>query len=187
MRKQWRKIRLYFLRQYPRQKKMRGGFAHRILGDKLFDHRLWKPDRHTFSAGLGIGTVIGLLPTYYIQLILAFFCAFHFRVNVSAAVLGTLITNPITTPPIIVMQYKLGLLLIGPPSPERLSQYSGMMKNIMVHGAPYMVGSAVSAVIAGLVAYLASLWLWTGVVKIDHKAHQILDEKKKQHEQENAA
>lgn len=169
-RKRWpRNLRLAYLRQIPRRKKMHGGFLHRVLGERLFDPRLWKPTRSTFAGGLALGLLIGLLPTFYIQLPLAFLFAFFVKLNITAAVLGTVVTNPLTTPAIVVLQYKLGVWLVGQRTPEELSEYTGTMRRVMEYAWPFMVGSLSSALIASLIGYVAVLTFWEGTVKLDKK------------------
>jgi uncharacterized protein len=163
-----RKIRVLYLRQIPRRKRMHGGFLHRLFGERLFDPRLWKPTRDTFAGGLAMGLIIGLLPTFYLQIFLSFIFSYILRLNVSAAVLGTLVTNPFTTPPILVLQYKLGVLLVGSPSPEELARYEGILR-ILGHARPFMVGSVVSALVAGLLGYFLALLFWDGTVKLEEK------------------
>ena len=161
-----RRMRRYLLRQYPRQRKLKGGFLHRLLGDRLFEHRLWKPERLPFAGGIGLGLVVGLMPTYYIQIILAFLLAYALRVNITAAVLGTLVTNPLTTPGILLLQYRLGIYLIGAPDRTELSRYPGAVQAILDHGKPYLVGSLVSALAAGALGYLITLLVWDSAAKV---------------------
>lgn len=163
------KLRLLYLRQLPRRKKMHGGFLHRLFGERLFDPKLWKPTRETFAGGMALGLIIGLLPTFYLQIILSFIFSYILRLNVSAAILGTLVTNPITTPPILVLQYQLGVLLVGKPDAEELARYTGILKLILGHAQPFMVGSVVSALVAGLVGYFAALLFWDGTAKLEEK------------------
>jgi uncharacterized protein len=163
-----RRIRRYLLLQYPRKRKLKGGFLHRWLGDRLFEHRLWKPERMPFAGGIALGLVIGLMPTYYVQIILAFLLAYALRMNITAAVLGTLVTNPITTPGILLLQYRLGIYLIGAPDKTELSRYPGAVQAILDHGKPYLVGSLVSALAAGALGYGITLLVWGFVVKARH-------------------
>lgn len=160
---------------------MHGGFLHRVLGEGLFDKRLWKPDRHRFAGGMAIGLFVGLLPTYWVQIIVAVFIAYLVRVNVTASVLGTLITNPFTTLPILGLQYKIGVWLIGAPATREAEEYPGWAKDVLTavfsHGKPYLVGSLVTAVIAAILGYIAVLVFWQAGTKVKevrekHREHQ---------------
>ncbi len=145
---------------------MIGGLLHRILGDGLFDHRLWKPERSTLAAGLAIGLFIGLLPTYWVQLVFAILLAFALKVNVTASVLGTAITNPFTTLPIVGLQYKIGLWLVGPSDPKNIEQYQGWIKILISHGKPYLVGSSITALLGAVIGYVAVILFWKVGTKI---------------------
>jgi uncharacterized protein (DUF2062 family) len=157
------------MRQVPRRKHLAGGRLHRLFGDRLFDARLWRPTRETFAGGFALGLIVGLLPTFYLQVVLSLVFSYIFRLNVSAAILGTLITNPVTTPPILVLQYQLGVLLVGSPTPEELERYAGILKIVLGHARPYLVGSVVSSLAAGLAGYVLILLTWDGTLKIGGK------------------
>jgi uncharacterized protein (DUF2062 family) len=88
--------------------------------------------------------------------------------NITAAVLGTLVTNPLTTPAILLAQYRLGIHLIGAPDTTELSHYPGAVQAILDHGKPYLVGSLVSALAAGLLGYGVTLLVWDYVGKVRH-------------------
>ncbi|MDB5048609.1 MAG: hypothetical protein JWO30_1680 [Fibrobacteres bacterium] len=161
-----RKLRLLYLRQHPRRKTMHGGFLHRLLGERLFDKRLWKPDRKTFAAGMAIGLFVGLMPTYWVQIFLAVLLVYLFRVNISAAVLGTLVTNPFTTVPIVGLQIKVGTWLIGHTDPDRVERYHGIMKVVFSHGKQYLIGSLVTATFAAILGYFAVMIFWQAGTKV---------------------
>lgn len=164
---------------------MHGGLLHRILGESLFDKKLWKPDRTTFAAGMSIGLFIGLLPTYYIQLLLAVALAYLLRVNITAAVLGTLVTNPLTTLPIVGLQYKLGVWLIGPPDPSELERYHGILRVVLGHGKPYLIGSIITAVLSAIIGYFAVVIFWKAGAKVAEVRHKRHDEHAHRAEQVN--
>jgi uncharacterized protein len=161
-----RKLRMLYLKQFPRRKSMHGGFLHRLLGEGLFDKRLWKPERNTVAFGTAIGLFVGLMPTYWVQVLFAVLLAFIFRVNLTAAVLGTFVTNLFTTVPIVGLQYQIGVWLIGPPQPQEAEKYHGFLKLILVHGKPYLAGSAVTAVLGAILGYFAVILFWKAGTKV---------------------
>lgn len=162
----FRPFKRFFLKQFPRRKAMIGGFLHRVLGDGLFDKRLWKAERRTLALGMGIGIFVGLLPTYWVQVVIAVLLAFVFKVNITASVLGTAITNPFTTIPIVSLQYKIGVWLVGPTDPKQIENYHGWMRLLLSHGKPYMVGSSVTAIIGAIVGYLLVTVFWKAGTKL---------------------
>lgn len=173
--KWFRRTRLAYLRQLPRRKHMHGGFLHRVLGERLFDKKLWKPDQSTVAAAMAIGVFIGLLPTYNFQFILAIVLAYLLKVNISAAVLGTLVTNPVTTIPVIGLQYKLGVWLVGPPDPAALERYHGILRAVLGYGKPYLIGSFITASLGALIGYFAVVIFWSAGAKVVEVGHKHLD------------
>jgi len=139
---------------------MHGSFLHRLLGDGLFDKRLWKPERKTLAIGMAVGIFVGLMPTYWVQIFIAVLIAFVFKVNITASVLGTAITNPFTTLPIVGLQYKVGVWLMGPTNPKDVEQYHGWMKLIFSHGKPYLLGSLITSLLGALLGYFIVLFFW---------------------------
>ncbi len=150
---------------------MVGGLLHRLLGERLFDHRLWKPERQTLAAGLAIGIFVGLMPTYWVQIIIAVSLAYILKVNITAAVLGTAITNPFTTIPIVSLQYKLGLWIIGPDGPQNLNQYPDWIEIGLKHGTPYLIGCSITAIVGAFLGYLAILLFWNAGTKVKEARH----------------
>ena len=65
------------------------------------------------AMGMAVGVFLGILPTFGVGTVLALALAFIFRFNKAAAVLGTLIMNPLTTPLFWGTSAILGTVLIG--------------------------------------------------------------------------
>lgn len=176
-RKQWpwyrpvlRNWRRYYLRQFPRKKKLHGGLLHRILGNRLFDPGLWLPTRDTVAWGVAIGVFIGLMPFLGLQIVLSMLLCFAFRVNITAAVVATFISNPLTAVQILYVQRLVGMKLAGPVDPSELQLYSGILRAWVEYGKPIMFGAVVTGAGAALVAYLLTLLLWSMFSKAAVKA-----------------
>lgn len=163
----WRR---YYLRQFPRKKKLHGGWLHRLLGNRLFDPGLWLPTRESVAFGVAIGTFVGLMPFLGLQIALSLLLCFAFRVNVTAAVLATFISNPVTGAPILYLQREVGLMLSAPLAPVDLAGYSGFAKGWMEYGRPLMLGALVTGAIAAILSYPITWLLWTGISKMGKKA-----------------
>jgi uncharacterized protein (DUF2062 family) len=161
-----RGLRLAYLRRFPRRRHLHGGFLHRLLGERLFDTRLWKPDRHTFAVGLALGLFVGLMPTYWVQILLSVLLSYVLRVNVGAAVVGTFVTNPFTTIPILGLQVSLGTWLIGRTDPGELEQYHGLLKLVFGHGRQYLLGSVITGALAAAIGYASVLIFWSAGEKV---------------------
>lgn len=90
----------------------RGGF--RRSGLYLW-HRLRRlPDPpHRVARGVFAGTFVNFPPIFGFQLIAAAALAWALRGNILAALLGTLLSNPLTTPIIAITSLKLGHWMLG--------------------------------------------------------------------------
>ncbi len=65
------------------------------------------------AKGLALGVFIGFLPVNGFQVIIAVTIAALARVSKVAAAIGTHVTNPWTTIPVLVLDYYVGCLLLG--------------------------------------------------------------------------
>lgn len=165
----WKKIRIYFLRRFPRRRHLRGTFLHRVIGEQLFDPRIWKPSRKGVAGGLAAGLFIAFTPTMGVQMILAGMAAYFLRVNISLALIACWITNPLTAPAIYPLQYKLGLWLSGTPTADELAEYTGMLKNFVRYAKPLWVGSLVSATFCSILAYAVIFAVWEWIARLTSK------------------
>lgn len=163
----WRR---YYLRQFPRKKSLHGGWLHRLLGNRLFDPGLWLPTRDSVAWGVAIGVFVGLMPFFGLQIVISLFLCFMFRVNVTAAVVATFISNPLTGAGILYLQLLLGRVLSNPMNPAELETYTGVLKLWVVHGKPLMVGAVVTGVGGALISYPLTLLIWNGLTKLGAKA-----------------
>lgn len=170
----WRR---YYLRQFPRKKKLHGTFLHRILGNRLFDPGLWLPTRDTVAFGVALGTFIGMMPFFGLQIVLSIALCFMFRVNVTAAVVATFISNPLTGGGILYLQYLIGKELASPPTPEEIEHLTGFLRIWVINGKPLMIGAVITGVAGALIAYLLTLLLWSGVTKAAGKAGKAIAER----------
>ena len=137
-----------------------------MLGNRLFDPGLWIPTRESVARGLAIGVFLGLMPFFGLQIVLSIFICFLFRVNVSAAVIATFISNPLTTGPILWLQLQLGKVLANTTPPGDLGEYAGALKFVLANAKPLLIGSLATALGGALLAYPLALWLWSGVTRL---------------------
>lgn len=143
----------------PTRRNLKGGWLHRLVGERLFDPPLWKSTPHGIAGGLALGTFIALTPTLGVHAILVVVFAFFLRVNIPAALIACMITNPLTAPVIYPLEYELGLWLAGPPGPEEIAAYSTRMQSFARYAKPLWVGSVVSGVVGAALAYGIGIWI----------------------------
>jgi len=65
------------------------------------------------ALGLALGILIGMLPVLGLQTVSAIFFASLLKWNKLSAVLGTLISNPLTIPPLYALTYFVGSRILG--------------------------------------------------------------------------
>jgi len=160
----WRRSRIgKYLRHLPRPKHIRGTLAHRLFGERLFDSGLWHPSRHRFAAGMALGAFFALMPPLPVQMLCALVIAYITRVYVPAALLGTWISNPLTTPFIVYWQYRLGCVLLD-RQPGNL-KVDHLLETLGGAPAPYFAGVLPSATLLALVAYPLTLVTWDWVTE----------------------
>jgi uncharacterized protein (DUF2062 family) len=158
----WRRTKLgKYLRHLPRRKHIKGTMVHRLFGDRLFDSELWHPTRQRFASGIALGAFFALMPPLPFQMLGAGIIAYITRVNVPAAMTGTWISNPFTTPFIVYLQYRLGCLMMG-RDPIHIAE-GQFLSSLAAAPLPYLLGILPSATILALVSYPISLILWDGI------------------------
>jgi uncharacterized protein (DUF2062 family) len=158
----WRRTKLgKYLRHLPRRKHIKGTMVHRLFGDRLFDSELWHPTRQRFASGMALGAFFALMPPLPFQMLGAGIIAYITRVNVPAAMTGTWISNPFTTPFIVYLQYRLGCFMMG-RDPIQIAD-GQLLSSLAAAPLPYMLGILPSAIILALISYPISLILWDGI------------------------
>ncbi len=95
-----------------------------------------------------------------VQIILCGVMAYLLRVNIPLALAGSLVTNPFTAAVVYPLEYKVGVWLIGPPTPSELEEYSGALRTFVGYAKPLWVGSMAIGVVAAAVAYVLVMLLW---------------------------
>ncbi len=90
--------------------KLRKAFSFRFYLKKLLELR----DRPEETArGLALGVFIGFLPINGFQVLVAITIAAITKVSKIAAAIGTHVTNPWTTIPILIIDYYVGCFVLG--------------------------------------------------------------------------
>jgi uncharacterized protein (DUF2062 family) len=162
----WRHPLKVLLRARLRRRHVHGTLMHRLLGEKVFEPSLWYPNRDAVARGMAFGAFSGFLPLPG-QSILAVLLCYALRGNVATAVLGTFLSNPFTTPAIWWLQFKLGQWLLPLLNWMETDEYREAGRSVFRYGfsfgKPFLLGSLVSSVVVGLLAYPLTLWTWNRV------------------------
>lgn len=144
----------------------------------LHHHFLWQFNRRSVAGGVAVGLFFGILVPFA-QIFLSAIAAILLRVNLPAAALCTLVTNPLTFPPIYFLAYRLGDILTGtePVPPEtriradieeaiavQQGEPSGWLPHLVdwvqTVGLPLATGLIVLAVAVATAGYFAVNAVW---------------------------
>lgn len=135
----------------------------RGLAPYLANPKLWHWSRRGVAMGVAIGLFIGfLIPVA--QILLAATVAVFLRANVAVAAAGTLVTNPLTVPPIYYAAYHLGTWATGASATAAISlaEPASIGANLGAIGIPLFAGLAIAASFAAVASYLliSQAWIW---------------------------
>ncbi|MCP4171850.1 MAG: DUF2062 domain-containing protein [Fuerstiella sp.] len=129
---------------------------------------------HSIALGTSIGIFVGLTPSVGIQTILIVALALIFRrlvyFNVTAAMLSTYVSNPLTTVPMYYFWYRLGTWFV--PGNATVDQFEAILDfeglagwwqatcSLAVQvGMPMLIGSLLIAPIGSVIAYPLTRYL----------------------------
>jgi uncharacterized protein len=135
----------------------------------LLEHPVyWTLNRRNVTRAFALGLFIAFVPLP-IHFILAALVALFLRLNVPAAVAGTLLTNPLTMVPLYMSAYWLGARLLNVPARDVAFEMSWdwLMTSMIPIWKPFLLGCAVMGVLCALTGYLllGGLWHITLVMK----------------------
>jgi hypothetical protein len=145
------------------------------LAPLVRDPRLWRLSCRGVALGVAIGVFFGFLIPIG-QIPLAAILAFVLRANVGAAAASTLVSNPLTFPPIYLAAYQIGAWLLAVPvEPAELREVEQAAEALAEArptwwermsgiGAALAVGLALMALTGSLAAYFTVTLLWRAAV-----------------------
>jgi uncharacterized protein (DUF2062 family) len=131
------------------------------MAPQLANPKLWHWSRRSVAAGAAIGLFIGLaIP--FAQIVLAAVAAVVLRANVPIAAACTLVTNPLTVPPIYFAAYHLGRWATGAESPASVSftDPASLWENFGAIGMPLFTGLGIAALVGAAATYLLVSQAW---------------------------
>lgn len=147
-------------RWLPDARTVRENRALRWLGPLLERPWLWRFTRRGVALGLAAGMFFGLLLPFA-QSLFSGALAVALRANLPAAVLATFVSNPLTTPGIVVAGYYVGTLALGLPfSAPRDGDGLPWSDRIAAMGEPLLVGLLIVAGSVALLTYAGVHIAW---------------------------
>lgn len=105
---------------------------------------------HRIALGFAVGVFMVFTPFLGLQLILCILVAWMVRGSILAAVMGSLVGNPLTYPSIWIATYSLGIMLIGDSTPFQLT--------ILQERAGDFTSALEAASFSGITRTLYNLW-----------------------------
>jgi uncharacterized protein (DUF2062 family) len=140
----------------------------------LEDDRLWHLERGSVARGVAIGLFYGfMLP--FAQFLFAVATAIWLRGHVAIAAASTLVSNPLTFPPIYWLAYRIGRAVLGePPDDDAAASVEARAETELAHqgwlagtwdtfqaaGAPLLIGLALLAVVSSAAGFALVWLLW---------------------------
>lgn len=121
----------------------------------------WTLNRRNVTRAFALGLFIAFVPAP-IHLFIAAALALFLRLNIPAAIAGTLLTNPLTAAPIYVSAYLLGSRLLGVPARPFTFEmsWSWWSTTLLPIWKPLMLGCLVLGTLTACAGYLLLTGAW---------------------------
>ena len=118
---------------------------------------LGDPPRRTAMA-FAVGAFIAFTPTYGLHTLTALFCAWAFRLNLVAILVGAFINNPWTILPIIGSSIWVGLLVAPVVHPPNIDwsdfTFQMLWDQLGPFVVPFVLGHTILGIIAAVISYV---------------------------------
>lgn len=152
---------LPFVRRWlPDPASLRAHRSLRWMGPLLDRPWLWHVNRNAIAKGLAIGMFFGILVPLG-QAFVAGAVAIGLRANLPAAVLATFVSNPLTTPVILLAACHAGSAVLGEATAlHGVAVDAGWLVKIGAMGEPLLLGLALLAVTAATITYFGVQLAW---------------------------
>lgn len=152
----------------PSREQLEANRSLRALAPYLANPKLWLWSRRGVASGVALGLFIGLLIPVA-QILIAAAAAVILRVNLPIAAASTLVTNPLTFPPIYYVAYQLGVWVTGSSEAVTfsLTDPAALWGNLGAIGIPLFAGLGIAATGSALVSYvlISQAWAWRTAAK----------------------
>lgn len=105
---------------------------------------------HEIALGAAIGAFWGVFPTFGLSTVLSLLMYKFLRFNLIAAISGAFISNPLTSPFLLIISFKVGQLFIETKTPL---DFDNWHKNLASIGYVLMIGATIVSLTTSLVVY----------------------------------
>lgn len=144
------------------RKKLRGGFLHTRLGDRLLERELWVPSRESLARAFLVGLPVTLIPFLPAQSVIACTLAFWVRGNLPVSFLLQFLSTPATAIVHLPACYLVGKLVLGTDLSAEWDRVWADPMAIVTGGnlGALYLGSVVLGLATGLAGYALTMLIW---------------------------
>ena len=145
----------------------------RLLALVLHDPNLFHLNRRSVSLAAFVSVFVGLQPVP-MHMLIAALAAVWLRCNITLAVIGVWVSNPLTLPAIVYAEYALGARLMGIPAGSGGFEMSVAWLEHSLHDIwePLFLGSILGGLVLGALAWAATRLLWRLAVQLKWRARR---------------
>lgn len=161
----WERFAAWSRRNLPTRESMEKSRLLRPIAHRVLAPELWRFTRRSVPRGVALGMFTGILIPMG-QIPASAVLALPVRANVPAAALTTFFTNPLTTPLLFLLYYKLGAFLLHvdaavPGQPLGDAAEAGWLEWLVRDVGPATaLGMVVCSLIGAVLGYALSAWGW---------------------------
>jgi len=145
----------------PSAAKLREIKSLKLLGEWIYEPRLWHINRYSASMAFFVGLFVAFMPIPG-QMVLAAALAFRFRCNLPLSVGLVWITNPATMPGIFFLSYKVGAMIVDVPMQEMAFElsFTWLTHELSDVWQPFLLGCVICGLFFGSLGYFVISMLW---------------------------
>jgi uncharacterized protein (DUF2062 family) len=121
----------------------------------------WSLNRRNVARAFALGLFVAFVPLP-VHALLATVLALLLRLNIPAAVVGTLLTNPLTIVPLFVIAYRLGCSALAiPREPFHFEMsWEWLTTQLIPIWKPFLLGCLLMGLFSAIVGYVALATAW---------------------------
>ncbi|MDO8542324.1 MAG: DUF2062 domain-containing protein [Opitutaceae bacterium] len=144
------------------RRRLRGGFLHSRLGDRLVDKALWQPTHDSLARAWLVGFPITMMPFLPLQSVLACVAALLVRGNLLLCIALQFLSTPFTAPVHLPACYFVGEVARGQHPVEVWRHISGDPKELLTGHAVSSLyfGAVIIGLLGGLLGYAVLRHTW---------------------------
>ncbi|ACB76573.1 DUF2062 domain-containing protein [Opitutus terrae] len=144
------------------RKRLRGGFLHSWLGDRLLAKELWLPTHNSLARAWLVGFIITVIPFLPGQVLLACIACLLIRGNLLLGIALQFLSSPLTAPVHLPTAYFLGELVRGRDPVEVWHHISTAPRDLATGSGveSLYLGALILGVVGGLLGYAIIHHTW---------------------------